>query len=444
MAKIERPYNIIKELRDFYLVDDKLLYACKYFIGFNPTISKSFSYETEKESGTKVKIEEFEMNGCSFSVILTRFRDSGPIRGFKRVEIILKGKTIIRYETGGKGRGNNYSDGNKFLVDKENAYLIADGYSMKYLHADNIYLNLVGHDYYFLWFHNIIIPTINDIFPAESFVVKKEFYLRKEIEPLRQTEWEANVQFNNHKIHIIKTSIPGFTLTYGRMEEEGGYYEEFRKKANDTALSKVELIIDGQNAGEQSLKIFDNYYTYKNNKYLCKNCGWTGMGIETEQGDFFKDGFEIDCPKCHERLKELIIFPSYEEVLKKGSDKEKQETTIRIKERKKYLASLLKSITQLPELNDDFMAFVLREVEEDGQQYIVITHENKIIWKEIRTYEYYDRFIELGKLFEEKYGDKMIDLVPDVDGLYLYGDRMHSPTLVKNFRKELRKKNLNK
>jgi hypothetical protein len=38
----------------------------------------------------------------------------------------------------------------------------------------------------------------------------------------------------------------------------------------------------------------------------------------------------------------------------------------------------------------------------------------------------------------------MIDLVPDVDGYKLYGDRLHSLDLIKNFRKGLRTNNSSK
>ena len=47
-------------------------------------------------------------------------------------------------------------------------------------------------------------------------------------------------------------------------------------------------------------------------------------------------------------------------------------------------------------------------------------------------------YIEIGKLFKEKYGKRMVDLVPEVDGLYLYGDSCSSVQLIDEFRAELR------
>lgn len=184
----------------------------------------------------------------------------------------------------------------------------------------------------------------------------------------------------------------------------------------------------------------DNYYTYKSENFVCKHCGWTGLGKEVILGEMFHFGFEVDCPKCYERFTELILFPTIEETLKKGPEEDKLVARAMKLTSEKWRASLLKNVNQLPDLNFNFMAFVLREIEENGENYIVITHQNRIIWKEIRAYEYFERFIEIGRIFKEKYGDRMIDLVPDVDGYYLYGDRAVSISLVENFRRELRSK----
>lgn len=181
-----------------------------------------------------------------------------------------------------------------------------------------------------------------------------------------------------------------------------------------------------------------NDYSYKSEKYSCQHCGWTGLGDELKFGEMFNDGFEVNCPKCHERFPGLILFPTIEEALEKGTEEDKLHAKDRKAFREKWLASLLTDVEQLPDLNDDYMTFVLREVEENGENYVVLTEHGEVIWKEIRAYEYYERFIELGKLLKQKYGDRMIDLVPDVSGFYLYGDKISSINLIKNFRNKLR------
>ena len=184
-------------------------------------------------------------------------------------------------------------------------------------------------------------------------------------------------------------------------------------------------------------------YTYEVEKYSCKHCGWSGYGKEVVQGEMFNDGFEVNCPKCCERFPGLILFPLIDEAMKYGSETDKIIAKATKGFQEKWLKSLLKNINQLPELHYKTLTFVLREIEEGDEKYIVITERDEIIWKEILCYEYYERFIEIGKLLKEKYGNRMIDFVPDVNGLHLYGDRIHSLHLIEDFRKELRAESLN-
>lgn len=51
------------------------------------------------------------------------------------------------------------------------------------------------------------------------------------------------------------------------------------------------------------------FHEYTNEKFQCPYCEWSGLGSELSQGDVWAAGFEIHCPKCHERLPGLIEFP---------------------------------------------------------------------------------------------------------------------------------------
>ncbi len=184
------------------------------------------------------------------------------------------------------------------------------------------------------------------------------------------------------------------------------------------------------------IKMSQNSYSYKTEMFTCNHCAWIGLGEKTKMGDVYKHGFEIVCPQCEEQLSGLILFPTIEETLEKGSDWDKLRIKAMETFQEKWLDSLLKDISQLPDLPYDLMAFVLSEIKEEGENYIIISYKDKLIWKEIRAYEYYERFIELGKLFKRKYGDKMIDLVPNVNGNYLYGDS-GDPGFIRKFRETL-------
>ena len=227
---------MITELHDFYLLNDKLLYACRDLVGFNPTIRKGLIHDKPNNSGTKVKLDEFEMRGSSFTVILTYFIDRGPVRGYKRVEILKNGRTIICYESGSKGYGYKYSDGNYFFVV----------YAMINPKTDKIYLDFDKESYYFFWFDNIIIPNKHERDFERKNIPVKEIYTRQEIESLRQIDWEANANFNNTNLQITHSSIPGFS----RLRRLDGH-EEFRKNKNMETLWKTEITINHTNSNGQ-------------------------------------------------------------------------------------------------------------------------------------------------------------------------------------------------
>src|SRR5688500_10385759 len=123
----------------------------------------------------------------------------------------------------------------------------------------------------------------------------------------------------------------------------------------------------------------DNFYSYQNESYSCKHCGWTGIGKDVAQGEMFDDGFEVNCPNCHERFPGLILFPTIEETLVKGSDEDKITANAIKTFRQKWLSSLLKDINQLPDLNGNVIIFELTDVEENGENYLAIWCEGKII-----------------------------------------------------------------
>lgn len=61
-----------------------------------------------------------------------------------------------------------------------------------------------------------------------------------------------------------------------------------------------------------------------------------------------------------------------------------------------------------------------------------------VIFSEPAVYEGYERFDEVARILKSKYGSRLTDLVPtDESHLYLYGDRLGSPELVRSIRREL-------
>jgi len=186
------------------------------------------------------------------------------------------------------------------------------------------------------------------------------------------------------------------------------------------------------------------YYSYKKQILTCKKCKWEGLGGQTSMGDYFSwDFFEINCPKCGELIG-TVDFPTIDEVLKFGTEEDKKDARKRQSFLARVEASELKNCEQLPEIESDEIIIILREEEkndetEDG--YIVLYWNEIEIWREIRTYEYYDRYIELGKILQKKYGNRLLDFEAEYT-LHLCGDSYYSAlNHVSKFREFLQSNN---
>jgi hypothetical protein len=65
---------------------------------------------------------------------------------------------------------------------------------------------------------------------------------------------------------------------------------------------------------------------------------------------------------------------------------------------KNVWAKELKAADQLPDIDADKIVISLRE---EGKN-IVLYYQNKEIWREVLTFEYYPRYLELGNILKEK------------------------------------------
>ena len=181
------------------------------------------------------------------------------------------------------------------------------------------------------------------------------------------------------------------------------------------------------------------FYTYEKQKYSCEKCNWAGIGEQTEEILDLRDAFVIACPTCGHHL-DVIMFPTIDETLKYGTEKQKEEAQQHQKFRNRALASRLKNCEQLPEIEADEIIITLREVgRKDGEDdwYIVLYWNEKEIWREIGTYEYYDRYIALGQILQNKYGSRLVDFETEYT-MFLGGDYHPAFDEVKKFRELLR------
>ena len=181
------------------------------------------------------------------------------------------------------------------------------------------------------------------------------------------------------------------------------------------------------------------YYEYKNQQYHCGNCDWAGFGSETIDNDDIDSFLEILCPKCNKNL-DCVCFPTLEETLEFGTKEDKESAIKKQNFINRVQASRLKNHKQLPDIQADKIIITLCEVEQTAGRDadIVLLWKDKEIWREICTYEYYERYLELGRILKEKYGERLIDFEAK-HTTYLGGDCSFAFDKVREFRQSLSK-----
>lgn len=205
---------MLKKLSSSYLLDGKLLFGMKELLGFDPYISPGFKHNASGH-GTKIKVAEFDLNGKSFTVILMHNFRTGPASIRTWIEILEEGTTLIRFETGGSMLGNSYRRGDKYKITNGRAFYLANGFEMIDPETELVYNGLTKDAFYLLWFKEHSIPLINKNEIPDLSQLRGKTFSEEELEPYRQIEWHANVEFHHKKLQFTKSSIPGFFMKNG-------------------------------------------------------------------------------------------------------------------------------------------------------------------------------------------------------------------------------------
>jgi ankyrin repeat protein len=94
----------------------------------------------------------------------------------------------------------------------------------------------------------------------------------------------------------------------------------------------------------------------------------------------------------------------------------------------------LYSPRQLPELEGDALKLTWDQIEADS----VITHGDRVVWRERTGWEVYERFEQIVEILRHRYGSRLADLVPTERSLYaLYGDSTPASFHVASARRSL-------
>ena len=136
-----------------------------------------------------------------------------------------------------------------------------------------------------------------------------------------------------------------------------------------------------------------DYTSYKKKEYSCHKCSWRGLGEQTEILESFEEVFEIGCPECSACLGAVSYQPVAEQV----------ELN---KEIKKRQTPELKSVDQLPDIDSDEIIITIKEV---TPREFALFHGDTEIWREGIVYEYYKKYLVIGEILIEKYGDRLAD-----------------------------------
>lgn len=184
-----------------------------------------------------------------------------------------------------------------------------------------------------------------------------------------------------------------------------------------------------------------NYYEdWRTDEFDCPACKWRGPGSALSQGALTLEYFELRCPGCDQYIT-LVMNPTVEESRanwNKLSDLDRQLVEVVEHRRADFEHRKLREPSQLPDI--DSPSFTLDwDFSDDGtRRETLIKHGETTMFTEPAVYEGYERYIEVAEILRARYGRAIRDLVPtDRSGLYLYGDRLASLSIVAAARKRI-------
>jgi len=176
-----------------------------------------------------------------------------------------------------------------------------------------------------------------------------------------------------------------------------------------------------------------NYYEWREATHKCKHCGWSGTGKDAKLQEAFSEIAEYGCPACSERIA-VVAYPTTAEIRSSGAPRDRLLADVVDMGRSEWKRRALRTADQLPEVEGDSVVLTW---DRDGRD-IVISQGDRVVWRELGSWEEYDRFGEIAAILVERYGARLADLVPTVDSWdALYGDRIGAPSCVDADRKRI-------
>jgi hypothetical protein len=143
------------------------------------------------------------------------------------------------------------------------------------------------------------------------------------------------------------------------------------------------------------------YYHYESHHVECTHCEWEGLGNQLTFGEMFDALFELNCPRCNQKVA-MVGFPSFEEVLKHGTEAEKEDVRKSLHRQEELKDLELTKSTKLPKLSGSVQ--IRFEERYSDQKLILDIYANETpIFSEEVYYEYSERLMEIIKILSFKY-----------------------------------------
>jgi hypothetical protein len=172
-------------------------------------------------------------------------------------------------------------------------------------------------------------------------------------------------------------------------------------------------------------------YEYDDDMPLsCGSCGWRGRAGDLSR-ELYHELFDISCPSCDAKLA-IVSYPTDEETRAAAAagHLRAQESMAHVEAREEFRQRFerahLKGPEQLPEIEGERIDLLWDfEAVEDGPNWTIIRHGDRVIWTEIAAFEAGDHFADVLAILRERYGARMGRLDPTpASTIYLYGDRI--------------------
>lgn len=253
---------------------------------------------------------------------------------------------------------------------------------------------------------------------------------------LRELGWQDPNSSGNHWRHwdapLPLEEIAAFAVE--TLERVHGVIdlEQLRFDAAPTVLAPLH---DAFRPDPRVLRI--GYWDYDGGQPLtCRSCAWSGVASDHEE--LHRDVVDVRCPSC-EQLLVVAVLPTLEETRRAAADGNARaivglaDIEAQAAAGDAARATLLRDPSQLPEIEGDSVVIEWDIEGADPNLVQVLRHRGVVVWRETAFYESYRRFEEVFAVLRDRCAGRFAGLVPSKRSeLWLYGDRLSSPAVVRS------------